>query len=50
MPKRRTEIFADFQERLFALMALGDERTVRATYVLGQQKYSSIDEIALPAR
>ncbi|MEU6265465.1 guanine deaminase [Saccharopolyspora shandongensis] len=48
--KRRTEISADFQERLFALMTLGDERTVRATYVLGQQKYSSINEIALPTR
>lgn len=32
----RTGIAADFAERLFALMILGDERAVAATYVLGE--------------
>lgn len=34
---RRTEVAADFAERLFALMILGDERAVAATYVMGHR-------------
>lgn len=37
--KHRTEIARDFAERLFALMILGDDRAVAATYVLGQPVY-----------
>ncbi|MBT2526385.1 amidohydrolase family protein [Streptomyces sp. ISL-99] len=32
---RRTEVAKDFTERLFALMILGDERSVAATYAQG---------------
>ncbi|MEU7019971.1 guanine deaminase [Streptomyces sp. NPDC046203] len=34
--KRRTEAARTFQERLFALATLGDDRAVRQTYVLGE--------------
>ncbi len=34
--KRRTEIAKSFEERLFALMILGDDRAVSATYVMGE--------------
>lgn len=33
---RRTEVAESFAERLFALMILGDERAVAATYVMGR--------------
>jgi guanine deaminase len=33
---RRTEVAKTLEERLFALMMLGDDRAVSATYVLGQ--------------
>ena len=35
--KRRTEIAKSVEERLFALMMLGDDRAVAATYVLGRE-------------
>ncbi|MDN3294932.1 guanine deaminase [Streptomyces ficellus] len=34
---RRTEVSESFAERLFALMILGDERAVAATYVMGRR-------------
>ncbi|MGV9680751.1 guanine deaminase [Nocardia sp. NPDC003482] len=34
--RRRTEIARDLEERLFALLTLGDERAVSATYVMGR--------------
>ncbi|MEU4796726.1 guanine deaminase [Streptomyces sp. NPDC023327] len=34
---RRTEVAETFLERLFALMILGDEQAVTATYILGQR-------------
>jgi guanine deaminase len=37
--KRRTEISKTFEERLFALMILGDDRAVSATYVMGEAAY-----------
>ena len=37
--KHRAEISQDFAERLFALMILGDDRAVAATYILGQPAY-----------
>nr|WP_298686739.1 guanine deaminase [uncultured Dongia sp.] len=37
--KHRTEVSRDFAERLFALMMLGDDRAVAATYVMGQPAY-----------
>ncbi|MBK8161099.1 MAG: guanine deaminase [Rhodospirillaceae bacterium] len=37
--KHRSEIASDFAERLFALMILGDDRVVAATYVMGQPAY-----------
>ncbi|GAA4838996.1 guanine deaminase [Saccharopolyspora rosea] len=47
--KRRMDVAKDFQERLFALMTLGDERAVRATYVLGQRKYDRPAGVQLPS-
>ncbi len=38
---RRTEVATSFQERLFALMTLGDERAVAATYVMGKRHHSA---------
>lgn len=37
--RRRTEISKNFEERLFALMILGDDRAVAATYVMGEAAY-----------
>ncbi|MCM6771985.1 guanine deaminase [Nocardia sp. CDC159] len=37
--RRRVEVARDFEERLFALMILGDDRAVKATYVLGRRAY-----------
>jgi guanine deaminase len=37
--KHRSEIARDFAERLFALMILGDDRAVAATYVLGERVF-----------
>ncbi len=37
--KHRSGIARDFAERLFALMILGDDRAVAATYVLGEPAY-----------
>lgn len=37
--KHRAEIAKDFAERLFALMILGDDRAVAATYILGKPAY-----------
>lgn len=37
--KHRSEVARDFAERLFALMILGDDRAVAATYVMGQPAY-----------
>ena len=37
--KHRSEIARDFAERLFALMILGDDRAVAATYVMGRLAY-----------
>ncbi len=37
--KHRSGIARDFAERLFALMILGDDRTVAATYVLGERAF-----------
>jgi guanine deaminase len=34
---RRTEVARTLEERLFALMMLGDDRAVAATYVMGEQ-------------
>jgi guanine deaminase len=34
--KRRTEVSRSLEERLFALMMLGDDRAIRATFTLGQ--------------
>ncbi|WP_240510401.1 amidohydrolase family protein, partial [Streptomyces albus] len=34
---RRTEVAETFAERLFALMMLGDEQAVAATYVKGRR-------------
>jgi guanine deaminase len=39
--KHRSGIARDFAERLFALMILGDDRAVAATYVLGEAAYRS---------
>lgn len=36
---RRTGIAANIEEKLFALMTLGDDRAVAATYVLGEPAY-----------
>jgi guanine deaminase len=33
---RRTEVAKTLEERLFALMMLGDDRAVAATYILGR--------------
>lgn len=37
--KHRSEVAQDFAERLFALMILGDDRAVAATYVMGDPAY-----------
>ena len=37
--KRRIEVSKTFEERLFALMILGDDRAVSATYVMGEAAY-----------
>lgn len=37
---RRTEIANNFQERLFAQMILGDDRSVEATYIMGRPAYT----------
>ncbi len=37
--KRRTEIAKTLEERLFALMMLGDDRAVAATYVMGREAH-----------
>ena len=37
--RHRTEAARDLEETLFALMTLGDDRAVRATYVLGEPAY-----------
>ncbi len=37
--KRRTEIARTLEERLFALMMLGDDRAVTATYVMGRETH-----------
>jgi guanine deaminase len=37
--KHRSGIARDFAERLFALMILGDDRAVTATYILGEPAY-----------
>ncbi len=37
--QRRTEIAKSLEERLFALMMLGDDRAVAATYVLGKEAH-----------
>ncbi len=36
---RRTQIAKSLEERLFALMMLGDDRAVAATYVMGQEAW-----------
>ena len=36
---RRTQIAKSLEERLFALMMLGDDRAVAATYVMGQEAH-----------
>jgi guanine deaminase len=38
--KRRIDVSRSIDERLFALMMLGDDRAVSATYILGQQTAS----------
>jgi guanine deaminase len=37
--ERRTQVAKTLEERLFALMMLGDDRAVAATYILGQQAH-----------
>lgn len=37
--KHRAEIARDFAERLFALMILGDDRAIAATYVMGERAF-----------
>ena len=44
--RRRLAAPADFDECLFALIMLGDDRVVRATYVAGRLAHA----LALPAR
>jgi guanine deaminase len=39
---RRTEVAKTLEERLFALMMLGDDRAVAATYILGQRAPSCV--------
>lgn len=36
---RRNRLAKDFEERLFMLMMLGDDRAVHATYVMGEPAY-----------
>jgi len=36
---RRTALASGIEDQLFALMILGDDRAVRATYVLGEPAY-----------
>lgn len=40
--QRRMEHATTFEERLFAMMILGDDRTVAATYVMGECAYSKV--------
>lgn len=44
---RRTEVAEDFTERLFALMILGDERAVAATYAQGRPVHDRDNNPAL---
>ncbi|WP_373283540.1 amidohydrolase family protein [Nocardia concava] len=37
--RRRTEVSANFADRLFSLMMLGDERAVAATYIMGRNVF-----------
>jgi len=37
--RRRNRVARDFEERLFMLMMLGDDRAVHATYVMGEPAY-----------
>ena len=41
--KRRMEHAQDIQEKLFVLMMLGDDRSISATYILGQAAYSQTE-------
>jgi guanine deaminase len=43
---RRNRLAKDFEERLFMLMMLGDDRAVHATYVMGEPAYQASDLIA----
>ena len=36
---RRAQVAKTLEERLFALMMLGDDRAVAATYVMGQEAW-----------
>ena len=40
MAHRMATVGADLEAALFVLMTLGDERAVRATYVLGELAYT----------
>ena len=38
--QKRLEVATSLEERLFALMMLGDDRNVRATHLMGKPRYS----------
>ena len=38
--QKRMESAPSLEERLFALMMLGDDRCIQATHVMGQRRYS----------
>ena len=42
--QRRMEHATTFEERLFAMMMLGDDRTIAATYVMGECAYTRVVE------
>jgi guanine deaminase len=41
---RRNRLSASFEERLFMLMMLGDDRAVHATYVMGECAYAAAEQ------
>ncbi len=42
----RMETVGALEEELFVLMTLGDERSVRATYVMGAKRHPRTDAVA----
>jgi len=42
--ERRLSVAENIEERLFALMMLGDDRVVEHTYIMGEKAYSKIKQ------